>query len=372
MDVPMSKTLAAALAGGLLAVQAVDASAQAYVQVYDLATANAAVNNPTAAPSGGMFSVVQGADGGLYNHLTGNNQTRITRTDRVNGAWVTTEITSDAQWDAGSPSTTSSDLMYYGFGFSSPTTLQAAAASTDSIYQFDILTGTTTEIVSQAQINAVTGESSALIFTNQTVAPDGRHVFYEGRSDNVLRTTGNPLAPVETMISSARLTAETGGSVLLGGFTYDAAGRLIFGSGSDDGIWAYDEASDTFEQLISAAALTQVTPDVGSIVYRDIFYAPDGRVYFNENLSDDIFAFSLADASDLEVVVSREDLEDGPMNDEIVGQLTWYEGNLAWSSGSASTSSGIVQGFYAVPEPGVAGLLGVLGLGCLGRRRRDA
>lgn len=350
---------------------ALDSSAQGYRQVYDLDTANAATNNPSATPSDGIFAVAVGPDG-LYNHLTGGGQTRITRTTQVGGSWVTTEVSSDAQWDAVSGSATSSDLMYYGFGFSGPDTLQAAATSTDSVWQFNSLAGTPTEVVSSTDITTLTGQTSALISTNQTIDPNGRHVFYEGRSDSVLRTTGNAAAPVEILISDTQLTTATGGDVLLGGFAYDPAGRLIFGSGSDDGIWAYDESDSSFEQLISAADLAAVTPDVGSIVYRDIFYAPDGRVYFNENLSDDIFAFSLADASDLQIVLTKEQLINGAMGSELIGQLTWYDGNLAWASGNASSTSGIVQGVYTIPEPGVASLLAATTLGLLGRRWRVA
>ena len=64
----------------------------------------------------------------------------------------------------------------------------------------------------------------------------------------------------------------------------------------------------------------------------------------------------------LSVVLTEDDLINGPAGSDSVGQLTWYDGEIAWTN--------LRQGFNAVPEPSSSLILGMAGLIGLGFRRR--
>jgi hypothetical protein len=294
-----------------------------------------------------------------YNFMANNDAGRITKTINVDGTPTTTELMSTATWTAASGKTNLSG--WYGYGFSGDY-IQFAETGSDAIWRVDKTTGVVTSYVTDTQIYTHTGQASAQILSPHTVGPDGEHYFYEGKSDSILRTNG--LGVVETYIGDTQLTAVAGNDSVGGGITFDGGGNLIWGSNSSDAIYSWNGASGS--TLLTTANITDVTGGTAA-GFGDIFYAPDGNVYFYDTSSDGILSFNPSDAANtLDFVLTEAELLAGPGASDSVGQLEWYDGNIGWCHVSASA----LKGFYATPEPNVIILLltSLLGL-ALGRRR---
>lgn len=229
----------------------------------------------------------------------------------------------------------------------------------NSIWEVDTVTGTPVEVVSEASISVFTGGSVNFSASNSMLS-DGTAIAYDGGSDSVLQIT--PGGFVFNQISSAELSALTGSSILSGtGFALVGT-NIYFGSNSSDALYAWDIISDTGSLVFDTAALEALSDDIdGRAGVDDIFYAPNGLVYFYEDDADYIYSFDPADpAGTLSVVLTEQELNDGPGTD-MVAQFSWWNGGLAWTDQR--------DGFYAIPEPSTA-LLGVIALAGFAFRRR--
>ncbi|MEQ8847035.1 PEP-CTERM sorting domain-containing protein [Botrimarina sp.] len=230
----------------------------------------------------------------------------------------------------------------------------------NSIWEVDTTTGTPVRVVSEAMINAFTAGAVNLTASN-AMLPDGTAIAYDGTSDSVLQIT--PGGFVFNQISSAELSSLTGSSNLSGtGFTLVGA-DLYFGSNSGDSLYKWNVISDTGSVVFDTAALEALSDDIdGSAGIDDVFFAPDGLVYFYEDDADYIYSFDPADPTGtLAVVLTEDELNAGPGSDG-VAQFAWWNGGLAW------TDQG--DGFYSlVPEPTSALLLSLAAAAGLRRRR---
>ncbi|QDT68673.1 hypothetical protein MalM25_15970 [Planctomycetes bacterium MalM25] len=229
----------------------------------------------------------------------------------------------------------------------------------NSIWEVDATTGTPVRVVSDASISVFTGGSVNLSASNSMLS-DGTAIVYDGVSDSVLQIT--PGGFVFNQISSAELTALTGSDILSGtGFALVGT-DIYFGSNLSDSLYAWDIISDTGSLVLDTAALEALSDDIdGRVGIDDIYYAPDGLVYFYEDDADYIYSFDPADpAGTLSVVLTEQQLNDGPGTDA-VAQFAWWNGNLAWTDQR--------DGFYAIPEPSTA-LLGAIALVGFAARRR--
>jgi hypothetical protein len=107
------------------------------------------------------------------------------------------------------------------------------------------------------------------------------------------------------------------------------------------------------------------------VSFKDIFAAPDGLIYFNDNTSHSILRFSPANpASSLATFLTEAELVGGPMASNNPVCLSWYDPDGAGPlNGGLTFHTFSTKGLYwaQVPEP--AGLL-LLGLGTLLLRRR--
>ncbi len=285
---------------------------------------------------------------------------RITKVTDIEGTRTYTELVGTFDWLM----TTGEDGIngWYGAGLvevGGQKYLQFSETYSDAVWRVNVDTGAISSYVTNAQIQAATGESSPLVLGSATTYGTETY-FYEGRTDSIYRTNaGN----VELFLSDADLTAITGNDRVTGGITFDADGNMIWGSSTSDAMYSYD--GTTGSTLLSTADITAVTGET-SASFGDIFFAPDGNVYFYENSSDGIMSFDPSDAANtLAYVLTEAELIAGPAGSDSVGQMAWYYNSIGWTPVSTSAT----PGFYAVPEPTTLGLLLVGVVGLIRRRK---
>jgi hypothetical protein len=192
----------------------------------------------------------------------------------------------------------------------------------------------------------VTGQSNVSLLTPSTSYNNAYYV-YDSTSKSVLKINDGGISMYYTNV------AATGGAIS-GGLTFDNAGKMIMGN-SGNGIFSFDGTNTT--QLLTAAQITSLIGGT-STTLGDIFYAPDGKVYFTVGASATkcVASFDPANAaSTLSIALSNADLVAGPAGNANVYQFTWYDGKLAFNNNGTS-------GFYVVPEPATMALLALGGL----------
>ncbi len=231
----------------------------------------------------------------------------------------------------------------------------------NSVWEVDTTTGTPVRVVSEATIDGLT-IGSVNLTASSSMLSDGTAIVYDGTSDSVYQIT--PGGFVFNQISDTELAALMGGTTATyvgSGFTL-VGSDLYFGSNFGDSLYKWNVITDTGSVVFDTAALEALSDDIDGIAgIDDVFFAPDGLIYFYEDDADYIYSFDPADpAGTLAVVLTEDQLNAGPGSDA-VAQLSWWNGNLAWTDQR--------DGFYAVPEPTTA-MLGVLAaLGVIARRR---
>lgn len=237
--------------------------------------------------------------------------------------------------------------------------LRAVSFFDNNVYEVNLGTGAVTEVVSSATIDAATGVSSNLGAAHET-ASDGTIYGLESVSDVIVGISPGNAASVE--IGAGDFATLVGGTSV-GGIGIQG-GNILIGSNSNDTLLAWDVTGNTGSTVLTTAQIDAVTDDVDGVVsFGDIFFAPDGLVYFYEGDSDFLLSYDPADpAGTIGAVITEADFIAGPSSDTI-NQLSWWNGNIAFTDGSI--------GFYTIPEPTTAALIGLGGLAML-RRRRSA
>lgn len=310
--------------------------------------------------STGYYSAVVEGDT-LYSALSLSNSPRITKVTNLSGSQAVSELMSTAAWVAAGGKGTGF-TPFYGFSVSGDY-LQFNDSSTDAIWRVNKNTGEVSQYVTADQIKSYTGAGDAQLLTPSETTPTGEFVFYEGASDSILMTTG--AGGLSTYISAAELTAATGNSDVSGSLAFDLTGRFYWGNNGNKAM--YRRATDgTISQVLGLADVTAVTGGT-SLGFKDIYGAPDGWVYFQDNSSKNILKFDPANPTgSLKNVLTDAELLAGPATADNVYQLTWYDGRLAFNIHSSTAG----KGFYAIPEPAALILFGFSGLALLRRRTR--
>jgi hypothetical protein len=340
------------------------AIAAPYLEIHDWAT----VENGTGATS--HFSSASEA-GNTYHQLSLSSSPAITKVDPAGNATTLVDTLAWAIATGGSTSMTG----FYGFGIDGDY-LQFAESSSDAVWRVNKNTGAISAFASSADILSHTQSVDPSITSVQLLSSNapsgGKHYFYEGQTDSILVADGTS---VGTYVSSADLVSLTGSDTVSGGMALDGSGNLIFASNSSDSMFAWSDSLMSGFEVLSTAAITAVT-GASSAGFGDIFFAPDGFIYFYESAADSILRFNPTfGPGSLSTVLTEAELLAGPAGSDLIFGLSWYDGpglgiyDVGVPGELAFNVNGS-KGFYAVPEPTTALIFAIGGLGLLRRRLR--
>lgn len=238
-------------------------------------------------------------------------------------------------------------------------TIRGVSFFDNNVYDIDISTGAITEVVASSAFDTAAGVAANLTAIFE-VLPDGTIYGVESVSDQVYVVSPGNTVSIE--INASDFAAALGGTSIGG---IGVAGTDIYlGSNSSDELVVWDTVTDSASTVLTEAQIEAVTDDIdGNAGFGDIFFAPDGLVYFYETDSDYLLAFDPSDpVGTLDVIATEADFTAGPSSDTI-NQLAWFDGQIAFTDGGI--------GFYTIPEPATVAMLAIGG-GLIAARRRRA
>ncbi|MEO0964587.1 MAG: PEP-CTERM sorting domain-containing protein [Planctomycetota bacterium] len=345
------KTCALALTTIASLSMAQSVAAQKYFEVFSEADA---VNGTVTSPF--IDAAVVAPDGTVYSTFRGGGSADVGSVTAFDGSGFSTVMTNAQYSVIGSTNdyATGNGLALVG------DVLRGVSFFDNVVYEVNVNTGVITEVIPTTSFNAAVSAVSNLGSQYET-APDGTIYVYEQTSNQLLSVSPTNVISIE--IDAATLTSDISDEVnQITGIGVNGT-TLYIGSGEDT-IIEWDTVTNTATELLSLNDIEDLTDDDDeNLFFGDIFFAPDGLVYFYEGDSDYLMSFDPTNAANtVAVVLTEQELLDGPGTD-LLGQLAWYEGNIAW------TDQG--DGFYAIPEPATAALLAIGG-GLIAARRRRA
>ena len=260
----------------------------------------------------------------------------------IGGSPATSSLSTLATWsaDVGAPD---SDRIFTGYGSAVVGNLLQIVNSNngagEGVLRVNTTTGVVSTYLSEADITAVTGQANPDIQNWSGVSPTGEAVFYEGADDIVMQTTG--AGSVVTLITTAELIAAQGDSAISSGFTYDGSDNLYWGNNTSDAI--YQRASNgTISEIISQADLDAVVGAGSNSFSGDMFFAPDGLIYFRfgavppPGRSCRSIRWPPTPSLDLDDP-DRAELRGGPAAD-FRGPMSWYDGNLTFTTSPVAST----------------------------------
>ena len=330
-------SIAAVISGLLLS----EARAAVYSQVFSATAVNTAsgVASPllnTVTSSGGTaYAVIQSTSS-----VSGN-------VTAYNGSF--TPVMAPTAWASADPSGLAGAGIVGGV-------FRTVHSASNSVFEVNLGTGVSTQVVPTASISAVTGGTPSLVAFFETTA-SGDIYAYNAASGNrqiVKISSSNVVTQAVSQANYNTLFTSTGnvnglgfgGSTIYLGGGASTATRYLAG---------WNTSTNTGSTILSNAQLLAFTGGT-SISFGDIYAAPDGRVYFFESTSNAILSFNPANpAPTLATVYSSADLAAGPGTTN-VGQLSWWNGGIAWSIGGTASTSGY---FAAIPESSAAAFGGL-------------
>lgn len=231
--------------------------------------------------------------------------------------------------------------------------LQFVDQNTDAIWRMDTSTGVVTPFVSNEAIQAHTGLDQANLIDSVAISPWNDMTFHDQASDSILSVDPNGI--LTTLLDPNDFEELYGflpSTTFSGGMTYDHRGVLYWtlsrsSSTGDAGGAIYRMDCDGTTSLIMAQIHIQdITFSFGNVAFNDLYYAPDGNLYFYDRASDGILYFDPNDPRlpwPTEVVMpddllfqylTESQLVEGPMGNDFVSDFRSLGSDLTWGSTS--------------------------------------
>jgi len=248
---------------------------------------------------GTLYAIVRG----IESDVTPVWESQIVRVDDPFGLPQPSLLVADADWKAlvaGDDFTTilAGNRMTLING-----QLQFADQASDGVYRVDPILGGATPLVTAADIDVHTGAGLGNLVDAVAVSPWGEMAIYDQASDSVLLVA--PDGELTTFISASDFAADLPGNPInyvAGGMTFDDRGLFYWtlsqtGSTGDAGGKIYRRDCDgTITAILDQPNIWDVTFRLGTgffgnIGYNDVFYGPDGNLYFYDRDSDGILYF---------------------------------------------------------------------------------
>lgn len=367
MKLNHSSSAFALLAGasliGLTAAPSLGAGA--YQQLWPISQVN--VNNWATSLSHNT-TVVEGTTAySLVVQATTPGNFVFTKTTGIGGALTTTTLADAASFTSDGATLAANNRVSSGFGAEIVGDyIQIPDGNSGNVYRVNKNTGQASIYIDRASIQSQLGLASLpTLSTSSGATNSGEAVFYDSATNNKLIVATNGAGVATVLVSATELANATpGGLAPSSGLEFDASNNLYFGATST-GLWRRTPAG-VFNQILTPAQILAVLGGSNVGFNGDMFYAPDGRMYFRYGGSGNrgILSFDPANpVGTLTRVLSSAQLIAAPGAGDFTGPMTWANNNLAWTVVSSPF------GFYAVPEPGALALLG-MGAALLTRRRR--
>lgn len=293
----------------------------------------------------------------VYSQLYGTSMSGITATSSVDGQVNTDVLMDPVEWNTVSGG--SYKMNAYSIMCTDGTYLYYAELDSDQIYKTNMYDGTTTIIGSKSAILDATGLSveSLLSYGDEY---NGEYYFFEAQSRSILKAGEDG---VDVYLSKTELESITdvGTSTVSGGMSFDDEGNLYWGSNASYSIYVWDGSG--CEVVVSGSEIAEYTGQ-NVLSLGDIYFAPDGTLYFKDNGYGILRYVFGTDGSDgvIETVLTNLELLAGDADSQYVYNFDWYDGQLAFTEKTS--------GYFVVPEPATM-ILAAAGGFVLARRKKS-
>ncbi|MEO0477196.1 MAG: hypothetical protein AAF085_14700, partial [Planctomycetota bacterium] len=212
----------------------------------------------------------------------------------------------------------------------SPTSALVADRRTDSIFTINTANSTVSQVATKADIQTFTGGTNVGI-SDPTLDTNGNIVFYDSSSDGIVSSSST--GTLSSIATDANLTAGIGNDTTNGLAANPNSEVLYFGDDGNDEIYSldYSGVTNVYNTVLTNAEIALVTGDT-ALQVDNMLFGGDGLIYFYDGRTDSIYSFDPTDAANtLTTVINESDLLAGPGGADIIGGLTWVDGQIAWT-----------------------------------------
>jgi hypothetical protein len=228
--------------------------------------------------------------------------------------------------------------------------LQFVDQASDGVYRVDPVLGGATPLVTADDMDAHTGAGPGNLIDAVGISPWGEMAIYDQASDSVLLVAAD--GELTTFISASDFAADLPGNPInyvAGGMTFDDRGVFYWtlsqtgGTGEAGGKIYRRDCDGTITVLMEALNIWDITLTFGNVAFNDLFFAPDGNLYFYDRDSDGILNFDPYDPrlpvppdqfmpEDLLFsFLTESELESGPGGTDFVAAFSASEDQLLWN-----------------------------------------
>lgn len=311
-----------------------------------------------------MYAIVRG----IESDITPEWESQITKIVDIEGTPTPSVLVTNAEWKAYTGGEPADTILPGNRMHLVGDQLQFLDYNTDGIYRVDTLTGDLTTVFDPNDANNLTGAGYGNLIDAVAISPWNEMAFYDQTSNNVFLV--DPNGTVSTFIDQSEFVAAYASlpvNYVAGGMTFDHRGVLYWtltqtGSTGAAGGHIYKRDCDgTISIVLYESNIQDHTFAFQNVGYNDLYYAPDGNLYFYDRASDSIIYVNPADPrlpiGDFAALppdliytyLSESELTSGPAGNDFVGSFDSYGDDLAWNHSLSKDSPDVYNLMLAGP-----------------------